>query len=181
MRVQFLARQGSVPEFLRDHAEPRLDNLSQYVREIKEVRVSMLEQRGRFTVEITVDAARTIFRSEKRKGDLLAAFDEAFAAVEKQMRRRKRRIRDHSRTSVRKLEVAEPEPEAVGQEAEEGEFAIVRTKRHASKPMTAEEAVVQMDMVGHDFFLFVNSTTNGPAVVYRRHAGGYGLIELELG
>jgi putative sigma-54 modulation protein len=181
MRLQFLARPGSVPQYFRDHAEPRIDNLSQYVRAIKEVRVSMVEQRGRFTVEITVDTPRTIFRSEKRKAEPLEAFDEAFAAVEKQMRRHKRRIRDHSKTSVRKLEMAEPEPEESAQESKEGEFTILRTKRHASKPMTAEEAVVQMDMVGHDFFLFINSTTNGPAVVYRRHAGGYGLIELELG
>lgn len=181
MRLQFLARHGSVPQFFRDHAEPRIDNLSQYVREIREVRVSMAEQRGQFTVEITVDTPRTIFRSEKRKGEPLEAFDEAFAAVEKQMRRHKRRVRDHSKTSVRKLEVVEPEPEESARQAEEGEFTIVRTKRHVSKPMTAEEAVVHMDTLGHDFFLFMDSTTDEPAVVYRRHAGGYGLIELELG
>ncbi len=181
MRVQFFARHGSVPQHFRDHAEPRIENLDQYAREINEVRVSMLEQRGRFIVEITVDTPGTIFRSEKRKGDLLAAFDEAFAAVEKQMRRHKRRIRDHTKTSVRRLEMAEPKPEEDPDEAKEGEFTIVRTEPRATKPMTAEEAVVQMDMLDDDFFLFMNSTSDKPAVVYRRQAGGYGLIELELG
>jgi len=181
MRVDFIAKHGSVPQYFRAHAEPRLEGLSQYVRKIQEVRISLLEQRGRFTVEITVNTPRNIFRSEKRVGDLLEAFDEALDAIEKQMRRHKSRIRDHAKTSVRRLEPAAAETEPAGHAADQERPVIVRTKRHRTKPMTAEEAAQQLEMVGHDFFLFIDSATNEPAVVYRRTAGGYGLIELEVG
>jgi len=155
MRLDFLARRGGVPEYFRDHAEPRLESLDHYHQGITQARVALAEQRGRFTVEITVNTSKATFRSEKRTGDLLAAFDEAYAAVEKQLRRHKRRIRDHSRTSVRKLELATSETDKLASQAdaEEGhadEIGIVRSKRHASKPMTPQEATIEMEMVGHD-------------------------------
>ena len=182
MKLQFIARHGSVPQHFRDHAEPRLEHLDQYAAGIDEARVSLSEQRGRLTVEITVHTRRAIFRSEKTASDALEAFDTACAAIEKQLRRHRRRVKDHTRTSVRKLEAAtEVTDEADSEEGSEAGAGIVRTKRHRTKPMAPEEAAMQMEMVGHDFFLFIDSATKETAAVYRRKAGGYGLIELELG
>jgi len=185
MRVKLLARQGSVPQHFRDRAEPRLEHLDQYLSGIEEARVSLSEQRGRFTVEITVQRPREIFRSEKRAPDLLEAFDRACAAIEKQLRRRKRRMRDHSKTSVRKLPAVRTQevgatPESDEDRPEDYELQIVRTKRHVTHPMTPGEATMHLENIGHDFFVFVNVKTREPSAVYRRRGGGYGLIELEV-
>jgi len=173
-----------VPQYFLDHAEPRLDSLGQYLDHLEEVRVVVSEKRGQHTVEITVQEPRHVFRAEKSQGDLLEAFDEAFRAVEKQARRHKRRLRDHGgKQSMRHLEAVvsappEPAPEPAPEIEDEGDGpGIVRVKSHAVKPMTPEEAALQMEMVGHDFYVFTDARTDAIGVVYRRKSGGYGLIE----
>lgn len=136
------------------------------------------------TVEITAEQPRNVFRSEKSEADLLDAFDEAYRALEKQARRHKRRMEDRTKRSVRDLEPVPPieAPEDDGDDDEETVMdpEIVRVKSHAVKPMAPEEAALQMEMVGHDFFVFTDAQTENVAVVYRRKSGGYGLIEPEL-
>lgn len=183
MKIDVRSRNGDVPQYFLDHAEPRLESLSQYLDHLEEVRVVVSQKRGQHTVEITLEEPRHVFRAEKSQGDLLEAFDEAFRAVEKQARRHKRRIRDHGgKQSLRHLETAEspreePAPEPVAEEEEGDGPNIVRVKSHAVKPMTPEEAALQMEMVGHDFYVFTDARTDTIGVVYRRKSGGYGLIE----
>lgn len=180
MRIDVRSKHGEVPQYFLDHAEPRLESLKQYLDHLEEVRVVISEKRGQHTVEITAEEPRNVFRAEKSQGDLLEAFDEAFKAVEKQARRHKRRVRDHDgKPSVRVLAATEPTEEAAEEEPG-GEPEIVRVKSHAMKPMTPEEAVLQMEMVGHDFFVFTDARTDSIGVVYRRKSGGYGLIEPEV-
>jgi len=181
MRIDVRSKDGNVPQTFLDHAEPRLESLSQYLNKLEEVRVVITQRRGRHTVEITVEEPRHVFRSEKAAGDMLEAFDEAYKAVEKQLRRHKRRIRDRTKQSVRRLEpiggldITDGAPDDAIMEAAEPE--IVRVKTHALKPMAPEEAAMQMEMVGHDFYVFTDARTDNVAVVYRRKSGGYGLIE----
>ncbi len=186
MRIDVRGKNGNVPQYLLDHAEPRLESLAQYLDRLQAVRVVLDEKRGMHTVEITVEEPRHVFRSEKASSDVLEAFDDAYRAVEKQARRHKRRRRDHTKQSVRELEPVlpdeladEPTPEpADDEEAEEGDGpGIIRVKSHALKPMAPEEAAMQMEMVGHDFYVFTDARTENVAVVYRRKSGGYGLIE----
>ena len=177
MRVEVLARHGSAPQYLVDHAEPRLERLDHYLSDLDHAKVTVSEQRGRFTVEITAQTPRNIFRSEKTAADVLEAFDEAFKALEHQVRRLKTRLRDRTKVSVRQLQpISESSPAPV-EETEGEEPQIVRVKTHPIKPMSPEEAALQMEMVGHDFFVFTNAQTENTAVVYRRKAGGYGLID----
>jgi putative sigma-54 modulation protein len=159
--------------------------MEQYLTRINDARVTISELRGQFAVEITVETSRHVFRSERRDAELLTAFDEASAAVEKQARRHKRRVRDRTKTGRRKLaaeppQVEQPAAEDDEDQPEDYEFQIVRTKRHVTHPMTPGEAVMYMEEVGHDFFVFVNSSTREPSAVYRRRTGGYGLIELQV-
>ncbi len=179
MRIDVRSKDGSVPQYFLDHAEPRLEGLSQYLEKLQQVRVVISEKRGLHTVEITAEEPRNVFRSEKQSGDVLEAFDDAYEAVEKQVRRHKRRMRDRTKVSVRELEPTPPEElaEETGEEAQAEEPEIVRVKSHAVKPMAPEEAAMQMEMVGHDFYVFTDATTDNVAVVYRRKSGGYGLIE----
>ncbi len=181
MRIDVRGKNGNVPQYFLDHAEPRLESLSQYLEKLEEVRVVIAERRGQHVVEITVEEPRNVFRSEKAARDVLEAFDEAYKAVEKQARRHKRRVRSRTKQSVRHLEpvessdITEGAPDEAIMEAAEPE--IVRVKTHALKPMTPEEAAMQMEMVGHDFYVFTDARTENVAVVYRRKSGGYGLIE----
>jgi putative sigma-54 modulation protein len=184
MRIDIRSKNGSVPQYFLDHAEPRLESLTQYLNRLQEVRVVLKEKRGLYTVEITAEEPRNVFRSEKSAGDVLNAFDDAYEAIEKQARRHKRRMQDRTRRSVRQLEplpAVEAPPETVEDQAAEdaGEPDIVRVKSHAVKPMVPEEAAMQMEMVGHDFYVFTDARTDNVAVVYRRKSGGYGLIEPE--
>ena len=184
MRIDIRSKNGGVPQYFLDHAEPRLDNLSQYLDRLQEVRVVLSEKRGMFTVEVTAEEPRHVFRSEKASGDILKAFDDAYEAIEKQVRRHKRRAHSHNKNkqSVRQLEpieMPEPTPGNGGATTEEEPTGpeIVRVKSHAMKPMVPEEAAMQMEMVGHDFYVFTDARTDAVAVVYRRKSGGYGLIE----
>ncbi|MEA3400556.1 MAG: ribosome-associated translation inhibitor RaiA [Armatimonadota bacterium] len=176
MRIDVRSKNGSVPQYFLDHAEPRLESLTQYLDRLQEVRVVLSEKRGRHTVEITAESPRNVFRAEKSGGDMLTAFDEAYHALEKQARRHKRRVRDRTKQSLRELE-PDVEPIVEREESEAEEPEIVRVKSHAVKPMAPEEAALQMEMVGHDFFVFTDARTDNVAVVYRRKSGGYGLIE----
>lgn len=183
MRMDIRSKGGVVPQYFLDHAEPRLRSLSQYLDRLQEVRVVLSEKRGTYTVEVTADEPRHVFRSEKADGDILKAFDDAYEAIEKQARRHKRRAHDHNnKQSLRQLSPL-PEAELVrdngngSAEAEAKRPEIVRVKSHSVKPMAPEEAAMQMEMVGHDFYVFTDARTDAVAVVYRRKSGGYGLIE----
>ncbi|MCE5216854.1 ribosome-associated translation inhibitor RaiA [bacterium] len=186
MKIAFQGRNSEITQRFRDHASPRLATLEHSFDRIKDVRVSLASQRGWRTVEITLEADSVLLRSEERSNDDLASFDKALDKLERQLKRYRERVRDHTRTPMRKLtteggyeEAAEPEEgeEVDTVEVAPGEIRILRTKSHELKPMTPEEAALQMELLGHDFFLFFNAQSDQVQVVYRRRDGGYGLIE----
>lgn len=183
MRIEYHGLNSYVVEtgFI-DHARPRLESLTHLSSRVRDVRVSVLEQRGRYTVEITCDVDGLVLRSESIANDQLASFDDAFEKVERQLNRHKsklvrRRKQGPHRGEEPVLVEAEPPLEEQDDEQEElEEFNILRTKTHSLKPMSPQEAVLQMEMVGHDFYVFIDDATSSVAVVYKRRNGGYGLI-----
>jgi putative sigma-54 modulation protein len=181
MRIEFQGRNEEITQGFRNHAEPRLSTLAKHLPKLTDIRVTLAAQKGSRIVEITADLDGQVFRSEERAHDEMTAFDKAAHRVERQMLRSKARHMESHRQPVRTDDV----PAAEAESAEEHEpisledITIVRTKSHALKPMTPEEAVLQMEQVHHDFFVFINGTTESVAVVYRRKDGGYGLIEPE--
>jgi len=188
MKSEYQARNVEISPRFREHAEPRISALDSLFDRISEVRVTLSAQRSWRTVEITLDADGLLLRSEERSNDELASFDKALDKLERQLRRYRERVRDHSKRSLRTLSEATDagaaESDAVAPEvvaAEAGGIEIARTKTHAVKPMTPEEAALQMDLLGHDFFLFYDPESEQIEVVYRRREGGYGLIEPIIG
>lgn len=180
MRLNFMGLNNYVvePGFI-DHARPRLEGLLHFSDRLRDCRVAVSVQRGRYTVEITCDVNGQIFRSETRNNDLLAAFDEAQAKIERQLTNYKDKLvrlrkqgprRDEALPEVPEVEPADDEDEELM------EYDIIRTKSHSVKPMSPQEAVLQMEMVGHDFYVFRDDDTDQVQVVYRRRNGGYGLI-----
>jgi len=185
MRIQYQFRDGQSSGAFRQHAQPRLENLSKFSDRITTTKVVVSQQRNWYIVEITVDADGALIRGEERSDELLTSFDKALARVERQLRSYTERLQEKGRQTLRNM----PTPRgAVDQEelAEEGglpqedngdDIRIVKTKSHALKPMTPEEAALQMELIGHNFFMFFNGESEQINVVYRRDDGDYGLIE----
>ena len=187
MRIDYQGRNTSITKTFRLHAEPRIQGLSQHFDRITDVKVVVSQQRHLFTVEITVNADGTLIRGEDRSAEILASFDKALDRVERQLRRNKDRLVERGRRD-RAEDVGATAGEPVTAEQDEPDLPtdqedinIVRTKSHVLKPMSPEEAVLQMDMLDHDFFVFFNGQTERVGVVYKRRDGDYGLIEPEIG
>jgi putative sigma-54 modulation protein len=186
MKVEFQARNTDLTERFRSHANPRIASLGNLHDRIQDVRVTVSGQRSWKTVEITLDADGTLLRSEERSNDELASFDKALDRLERQLRRYRERVRGRPRAAVRERGAAETDEAVAAADVEApeqdfGEIEIIRTKSHAVKPMTPEEAALQMELLGHDFFMFFDPQSEQIELVYRRRNGGYGLIEPVLG
>ena len=133
-------------------------------------------------MEVTIRSSGTIFRVSESTADMRASIDAAVASLERQIRKNKTRLEKRLRQGAfeRTVGAAAEISSFVPDEPEEGEYKVVRTKTFAIKPMTRDEAILQMNLLNHSFFAFKNEDAGGAfAVVYRRNDGGYGLIEDE--
>ena len=169
---------------LRGYAETKIGKIARYFDQVQDAQVVLsVERRGGLgkaqVVEITVRGDGVVLRGEDASSDMYASIDLAVAKLKKQIEKYrskmilKRRI-EESRRKARLHSSAE-----AALRAGPPGGGIVRTKRFAMKPMTQEDAVLQMELLGHDFFVFRNGSTMEVNVVYRRNDGGYGVIEPE--
>ena len=174
MKFVFTDKKVTLPASVHAYAEKKVGKLDRYFKTEGEASVVFSVEKDRNNVELTVRSGGTIIRVAESTSDMFATVDAAVASVERQLRKNKARLEKRLREGAF--------PEAAVADAfeveEEKEFNIVRTKRFSVKPMSAEEAVLQMNLVDHAFFAFKNEDAGGAfSVVYRRENGGYGLIE----
>jgi putative sigma-54 modulation protein len=188
MNLKIRAHNTKVFDELREHAEKKLGRLERYLPRVDDVVVEVEHEETRsaahrYAVQITVHSAGSILRSEERGSDPRAALEAAADVLSRQAQRHKRRLYGRHRVPGAKEAAAEPEP--VGAEVEpsgDEEYEdyllgkIVRVKQFEAKPMAQEEALAQMDLLGHDFFLFLDAATNDYALLYKRRDGDYGLL-----
>jgi len=170
MRLDFYARNAEITGEFRSHVEPRLETLHKHFDKVQGVKVVINGQRNWRSVEITVDADGLLLRAEERSDDEMTSFDRALAAIERQLERYRDRVRDRHR---RAQEVAEAPAEV------EEEVEIRRVKSVALESMTSDEAVLQMELLGHDFFMFRDGETQQIGLVYKRRDGGFGVLLAE--
>jgi len=176
-----------VPETAREYIAKRVEKFDRHLRNISEATVEVSEEKtrskdNRYIVEVTLDVQGTFIRGEERRADILSAFDAVADVITRQMRRFKDRSQGKKRrASAAKngLEIVEVQADEMEEPEEEG-GVLIRTKRFPVRPMSPEEATEQMELLGHDFFVFFNSYTERIGVVYRRRDGDYGLIDPEL-
>ncbi len=176
MRIGIKAKNGAAPEALKSAIEKRVKKLERYFKNLDTVEVTYSLVRGHHIVELNVSADNLILRAEERCPDLQAAADNVVEKMERQIIRFKDRVRADHRKPVPTKE-PELEPSAPVSDEEEGAPRIVRRKRYTMKPVSPEEAAGQMELLGHDFFLFRNVESDEVNVLYRRQDGNYGLIE----
>ena len=177
MKFTFTCKKIALNNSVKEYAEKKISKLDRYFQEDAEAFVTFaVEKKNRCVVELTIRSANgTLFRAEEEDsdGDMRGAIDAAVNFIERRIRKNKTRLAKNLRPEA--VEPLVPELEA----AEEVEYEVVRTKRFAVKPMSAEEAILQMNLLDHAFYVFRSMETNAICVVYRRNNGGYGLIETE--
>jgi len=179
MQLIITGKNMEVSEPLQDYVEKKLSKLTRYVPTIDEVHVELSQEKvksnlQRQVVQVTMRSNGTILRAEERSADMLAAVDAVRDKLQRQLERfKKRPVRLRKRARAAVVEEQAPVEEEVSPQ-------IVRTKRFAVAPMNEEEAIEQMELLGHDFFIFYNATTASMNVVYRRKDGNYGLLQPEL-
>lgn len=176
MKFQFKEKKVKLPGNVHAYAEKKVMKLARFFEEDAEALIVFSVEHNRNNVELTVHGAGTWFRASEKTSDMFASIDAAVATIERQIRKNKTRLARRLKQGAFNRSIQEetsfaPEP------AEE-ELNIVRTKQFYFKPMTREEAVMQMNLLGHNFFAFRDEDFGGSfAVVYRREDGGYGLID----
>ena len=178
MKFTFACKKIALNDSIKEYAEKKISKLDRYFAEEADAFVTFaVEKKNRCTVELTIRAANgTLFRAqaEDPDGDMRGAIDGTVSFIERRIRKNKTRLAKNLRPEVMEPELPEFHVE------EEDEFHVVRTKRFTVKPMGVEEAILQMNLLGHSFFVFRNTDAlDAICVVYRRNNGGYGIIETE--
>lgn len=181
MKFVFTDKKVNIPNYIHNYAEKKVGKLDRYFKEDATAAITFSIEKDRNQVEVTIRSSGTIFRVSESSSDMRASIDAAVASLERQFRKNKSRLEKRLRQGAFERTVDEAEVASfVPEGPEEGEYKIVRTKTFPIKPMTQEEAILQMNLLGHSFFAFKNEDADGSfAVVYRRNDGGYGIIEDE--
>jgi len=173
MRVNIAGKGMEISDYLKDVATKKIAKLQKYFEADTEAHITMSIQKSRHIVEVTIPFDGVVLRGEESTGDMYASIDGVVRKLEKQIHRHrtalKRRLREDAFAN---------DDYVMGSEDEKMP-AIVRTKRFIVKPMDLTEAQMQMELVGHQFFVFRNATTHEINVLYKRQDGDLGLIEPE--
>ncbi|MDQ2730774.1 MAG: ribosome-associated translation inhibitor RaiA [Armatimonadota bacterium] len=194
MQIIIHGRNIEITPVMREYIEKKLHKLSRYFEQIAEVQFHVSTQRNFKTAEVTVNANGHMVRAEERTPDLHTSIDQVVAKLENQLKHYKERTVDRNRRPQRHGLMHADERHRAMPESAEGdrphalhlddsrepaELSIVRRKRFSLEIMSAEEAAERMQLVGHDFFMFLNDETRHINVVYERREGGFGVLEPE--
>ncbi|MGB9812196.1 MAG: ribosome hibernation-promoting factor, HPF/YfiA family [Thermovenabulum sp.] len=168
---------------LRDYAEKKIGRLSRHFNYLNndniEAKVKMHVENGRHIVEVTLSAGDLLLRGEEENKDMYAAIDLVADKLDKQIEKYKTKLVRSLRKNVPKEAVVLEDLNKDVEKQDEENFKVVKTKRFPVKPMSIDEAILQMNLLGHSFFVFNNAETEEINVVYKRKDGNYGLIAPE--
>ncbi len=178
MNVQVRGRNVEVSDTLKDYIGKRLKKLDKYIDILGDAQVTLTVERGLHRIEVTIPVNGMILRGEESTGDMYTSTDLVVEKLEKQIEKYKTRLLRRGGRGAESYRQAAAQPG--GEASDEEAPAVVRTKRFAIKPMAVEEAILQMNLLGHSFFVFSNAETEQVNVVYKRKDGNYGLIEPEF-
>ncbi len=174
MKITIVGRQMNVFEDTKAIIEKKLAKLDKYFRDDMnpEAVVTLSRKRNTSTLEVTINASGTLFRSEVDADDFRDALDQTIDHIERQIRKNKTRLAKKLRETAFEMPASLPE-----EDYEEDPGLIIRTKQFEFHPMSPEEAIMQMNLLGHNFYVFNDITSGDTCVVYTRKDGTYGLIE----
>ena len=175
MNLVISGKNIDITEGLRSAVEAKIGKLERYFTDSTEVHVTMSTEKNRQKIEVTVPMKGSIIRAEETSTDMYVSIDLVEEVIERQLRKYKNKLIDKEQTAAQLSKAFIDEDDY-----DEEEIEIIRSKKFAMKPMDPEEACVQMELLGHNFFVFRNSETEEVNVVYKRKGNTYGLIEPEF-
>lgn len=176
MAITVRGKNIDITPALKDYVEKRVGKITKYFNAHGEITVILTVEKGRHIVEVTFPVNGMLLRGEESTNDMYTSIDLVIEKLEKQIEKYKTKLSRKLRAGVFKGELLPVTTE----EVETDELKVVKTKRFAIKPMNVEEAILQMNMINHDFFVFMNADSEEVNVIYRRRDGNYGLIEPEF-
>ena len=181
MAITVRGRNIEITPALKDHVSKRIGKVTKYFdsANMGEITAILTVSKGRHIVEVTVPINGILLRGEEATTDMYASIDLVIDKLERQIEKYKTKLSRNLKNGTFKTELVSAAA-VVGDVAADEDFSIVKTKRFAVKPMAVDEAVMQMNLINHDFFVFTNAETEEVNVVYRRKDGQYGLIEPEF-
>lgn len=175
MRISISGKNIEVSDYLKDLINKKVGKLERYFPKDTEVQVTMAVERNRHIVEVTIPYESVIIRGEEVTGDMYASIDSVLDKLEKQILKHRTKLEKNLKAGAFKYDT--PLYAENYEDAEEDGPRIVRVKRFSLKPMNEEEAMLQMSLLGHSFYVFKNAETGDINVLYARRDGNYGLIE----
>ncbi len=177
MKITITGRKCTPRESFKEHAEKKLAKIERFFGPDIEAKVTATVEKSSQNVEITVNNSGMVFRAEERAQNMNEALDKCVDTLIRQIRKNKTRIEKKIKSaSIDSAFIDEPETDV----PEEVEYELVRQKSVLLKPQSVEEAILQMNLLGHQFYLFLNEEHGDVNVVYKRSGGGYGLITPEV-
>jgi len=172
VKVQVRGKNIQVTPALRDYVEKRLGKLEKFLDNMGEAQATLVVEGDAQKIEVTIPVNGMLLRGEEATGNMYSSIDLVVEKIERQIDRYKGKInRRNGRT---------PADNGSGEKFEDETPKVIKTKRFAIKPMALDEAIMQMNLLGHDFFVFSNAETEQTNVIYKRKDGNYGLIEPEF-
>lgn len=177
MKLEIRGKNIETTDALKDYTTKRLSKLEKYIEDTRIAQVALSVEGERHKVEVTIPLNGVILRGEVASEDMYTAIDMVVEKLEKQIEKHKTKLFKSYRGGGLKQAVAEEIQKELRDKDTIEKFKVVRTKRFAMKPMDEEEAIMQMNLLGHTFFVFMNAETDEVNVVYKRKDKHYGLIE----
>ena len=174
MKFNIVGKNIEVTPGLRSAVEDKIGKLEKFFTEDTEVHVTLSVEKERQKIEVTIPVKGNIIRSEQSSTDMYVSIDLVEEVIERQLRKYKNKL------IARQQGGGNFQKEFMERDSEDQEVRIIRTKKFDIKPMYPEDACVQMELLGHTFFAFVNAETDEINVVYRRRGGTYGILEPDL-
>ena len=178
MNLNYTGKNMDLTQALKDVTDKKMGRLDKYFQKDVEGNVTFSSEKNRKIIEVTISLPGTIIRAEESSDDMYASIDKAVDVLERQIRKHKTKLQNkYKNTETIRFENLKPLED---EKEESDEPKIVRRKRFILKPMMQEEAVLQMELLGHNFFVFMDADSGETSVVYKRNDGNYGLIEPEM-
>ena len=178
MRYTITGRNIEITDGLKKAVEEKLHKLGKYFTEDTEAKITLSVQKEAHKIEVTIPTKQGLIRAEEVSEDMYVSIDKVEDIIERQIKKFKNKLVDRKQSGVSFSELFINEENSDVEE--EDEIKIVKTKRFSIKPMDPEEACLQMELLGHDFYVFRNAISDEVCVVYKRKDGKYGIIEPEV-
>ena len=176
MKFNIIGRNVNIGDRTREHIEKKIGKLSKFFAEDTVAHVTVSNRKDDYIVEVSIPIKNNLIRAEETSTDLFVTIDLVEEILERQIKRHRAKLVDknQNKASFSSLFIEDEEP------AEEDEIRIEKVKKFDFKPMTAEEACLQMELIGHTFFVYKDAETNETCVVYKRKNNSYGIIEPDI-